>query len=146
MGDQKLSETQMSSIRKSLLRSRIILVFTLSVIMAIALVIVNNSLGERPAQGLIILANTLVVAVFAAIWFWGYLRDQKISKGLPLETYTVFEGVLESTNDNMNSLLFQINGINHFTSTQFRKYCIRGNRVRLYKTDKSRIYFQVDNV
>jgi ABC-type sugar transport system permease subunit len=146
MGDQKLNEAQINSIRKSLLRTRIISVFTLAVIMAIALVIVNNSLGDKPAQGLIILANTLVVAVFAVFWFWGYLHDQKISKGLPQETYTVFEGVLESTNNNMNSLLFHLNGVNHYTSTQFRKYCIRGNRVRLYKTDQSQIYFQVDNI
>jgi hypothetical protein len=146
MGDQKLNEAQMNSIRRGLLRSRIILVFTLAVIMTIALVGVNDGLGDSPDLGLIILANALVGAIFTAIWIWGYVRHQKISKGLPQETYTVFEGVLESTNDNMNSLLFQINGEKHFTSTQFRKYCIRGNRVRLYKTDQSRIYFQVDPI
>jgi hypothetical protein len=146
MGDQKLSEAQINFIRKSLLRSRIILVLTLAVIMAIALVIVNTSLGDGPDMGLILIANVLVVTGFAAFWFWGYLRDKKIAKGLPQETYTVLEGVIESTNDNMNSLLWQINGVTHFTSTQFRKYCIRGNRVRLYKTDLTRIYFQVDNI
>jgi predicted neutral ceramidase superfamily lipid hydrolase len=146
MGDQKLNEAQMSSIRKSLLRSRIILVFTLAVILAIALVGVNDGLGKSPDLGLLIIANALVVAIFAAIWFWSYSRHQKISKGLPQETYTMFEGVLESATSNNNSLMFQINGVKHFTSTQFRKSCIRGNRVRLYKTDKSRIYFQVDNI
>jgi hypothetical protein len=146
MGDQKLNEAQMGSIRKSLLRSRIILVFILGVIMAIVLVGMNDGLGKNPDIGLIIITNTLVVAVFAGIWFWGYLRHQKISKGLPQETYTVFEGVLESATSSNNSLMFQIDGVKHFTSTQFSKYCVRGNRVRLYKTDQSRIYFQVDNI
>jgi hypothetical protein len=145
LSNQNLSNNQIESIRKSFLRSRVILALLLGGIMA---TILYGIIIEAGADNLVvtIISNLVIVAIFAAIWFRGYRNHRMIMKGLTHETYTIYEGRIEKTSSGGGTVLFKINGIEHYADSRFGKYCIKGNSVRLFKTDKSKIVFDVEDL